>query len=237
MTEIETIETTLSELLEKKQLFKGSWISIPYDTRSFSINSEKSGYKTDQVRLNSTNHIYRFAGKKTEDGKLLFLGNPSNYEVNLFGIKAYLNGDAIFNELCSEMYGIPKYGISARSLSEKDCTEISSYMEIVYSTPEFEKRTKNIFLGASPKPLLKSSEICTNNFMVGIKYLHDSELDSSVQYGRTYYLKKEHPFSFSVCPILEIPEGTENIIVLTDSMHRGTLPNMAFQMFFGETDK
>lgn len=229
-----TFDSNLNDLYTTERLRVGSWLKFPIKSRMYKIDSKKSGYEKVQSVSNSKdqNVLCRFTGKKNEE-KLVFLGIPSNFKVDLFGIPAYLNSDAIFNEMCTIMYSVLEYGITSRNLSESDYDEIiQSGMPILFEHPSLEPVLADIFLEAAPHPILKESQVESNAFMVGIKSVDILTDVKKKVFNKTYYLRKEHLYSFVACPIIEIPLDSNRISVLEDAKHNGALPTMPMQVFF-----
>lgn len=232
----ETVETTLSELLKNNHLKVGSFIKLPIGYRKISVSSEKSGHPKEQMISNYEQQsiFAQFYSINNQNNTLLFLGLPTDYKIKSFGIAAYMNSEEIVSDLCKEMFSLPNYGITARSISEDDYDFICRLRMNISGNL---KKRRNIFLDVAPKPILKLNEIKSNNFMVGFRYLEISEQDIRKNFEITFYLKKEYSFSYSILPVIEIPRTSDKIFVLEDKKHSGMSERTAFQIIFGEAVK
>lgn len=113
----------LKSILDRGDMPKGSWIKLPvYEERMYTIRGSLSGLEDDQSFSNSgiREYLCRVSEYDKEAKLIKAIGVVSDIEVYLKGLDGYQFGIEEIDNLCFELYGIPRYGIISCNVKEEE---------------------------------------------------------------------------------------------------------------------
>ena len=110
-------------LLEKQYGLKiGDYVDYTYDTvnEGYLLEKTYSGYSEDQMMKQTTGLKWRVLGLNEEGNVELISEKIAGTIIHLRGATGYNNGVYLLNNMCKELYGNSKLGITARSMNIED---------------------------------------------------------------------------------------------------------------------